>query len=148
MEPITTTAIATALGYILKASAESKAVGTAKEELLEGFWNWIRPLFLEDDPQLEKQLEEKPDDEAVQQQVLKKLTEAHEKSVELQTQLSAELQKLKSAGITEKNIVGSITDVDEAHVGDTTNNPNESYDRKNIVDEVKNVKKFRLGDGN
>ena len=52
MEPVSVF-LATSLGYILKGAAQSKATQTAKDELLDGFWQWIRPLFIKDVPSIE-----------------------------------------------------------------------------------------------
>ncbi len=37
------TFLMTALGYIFKGVAKSKTAETAKEELLNRFWQWVRP---------------------------------------------------------------------------------------------------------
>ena len=45
--------LSTALGYILKSASETKAANNAKEELVGGFWQWIRQWFVKDIPEIE-----------------------------------------------------------------------------------------------
>ena len=150
MEPVTTALIATALGYILKGITQSKTVETASEELLTGYWHWIRPLFLKDEPELEKQLQQKPDEVQTQQKALDKL-EALSQDPAFAATLRNKVAELKKAGIKEKNVlVGNLEGVKgSAHVGDKSVSPSENYDRKNIIEgNVKDIGgDFHLGDG-
>ncbi len=142
MEPISTI-LTIALGYILKGAAQSKAAGQAKEELLGGFWNWIRPLFIKDVPEVE----EKPDEEETE-------TKTHEKLLELIqdekffNELAQKVAELQQAGIKEKNIVKQdIKRVKKIKIGDKEYNPEEQYDRKNIVEgNIEDADEFTLGD--
>jgi len=52
MEPISVL-LTTALGYILRGAAQSKAADNAKEEVLKGFWKWIKGKFVKEAPELE-----------------------------------------------------------------------------------------------
>lgn len=145
MEPITiSTLFAAALGYILKGAAQSKASQIAKEELLGGFWQWIRPLFITEVPDIEERSEE-TDVETKSSQKLRELM----KDQGFSSELADWVDRLKKAGIKEKNIIeGNLTDVDEILIGDKMYSPNDKFDRKNIVKgDIKNVKKFTLGDG-
>ena len=143
MEPISTF-ISIALGYILKGAAKSKTAETAKDELLGAFWQWVRPLFLEDVPEVES----RPDSPEVQEK-------AEDKRIELiadenfARELSRRITELQRAGIREKNIVrGDIRRVKKIRIGDKTYNPNDVFDRKNIVEgNVEDSDEFTLGDG-
>ena len=70
MEAISTFLVI-ALGYILKGAAQSKTAQTAKEELLGGFWRWIRPFFIKELPEME----EKPEAPETESRVYEKLLE-------------------------------------------------------------------------
>ncbi|HOX41736.1 MAG TPA: hypothetical protein PK263_06125 [bacterium] len=144
MEPITiSTLFAAALGYILKGAAQSKAAETAKEELLGGFWQWIRPLFIKDIPEIEENPEE-IDVETRSAQKLRQLMLDEGFS----NDLAGWVDKLKKAGIKEINFIeGNLTDIDEITIGDTTYSPNDKFDRKNFIKgDIKRVKKITIGD--
>lgn len=51
------TLIASAAGYILKGIQESKAGKQAAEETSVAIWQWIRPIFLEDDSKMLEKIE-------------------------------------------------------------------------------------------
>jgi hypothetical protein len=143
MEPISAFLLA-ALGYILKGAAQSKTAGTAKEELLGGFWQWIRPLFIKDVPHIE----EKPAAPETE-------TKAHTKLLELIqnenffNELVKRVDALQKVGIKEKNILqGDIRRVKKIRIGDKTYLPDETFERKNIVEgSVADADEFILGDG-
>lgn len=59
------TLIASAAGYILKGIQESKGGKQAAEETSVAIWEWIRPIFLEDDPKTLEKIE-KTDPEKAQ----------------------------------------------------------------------------------
>lgn len=143
MEPISTF-LTIALGYILKGAAESKTAEKAKDELLGGFWQWIRPLFLEDVPEVAT----KPDAPEVQAQAADKLTALIEDETFFQ-ELVKRVTALQKAGIREKNIVrGDIVRVKKIRIGDKVYDPNDTYDRKNFVEgNVTDADEFVLGDG-
>ncbi len=143
MEPVSVL-VSAAVGYILKAAAQSKAVGTATEELLGGFWQWIRPLLIEDVPKIE----EKPDDPETETKTQERLLELVQDEAFFQ-KLAQEVTRLKQAGIKEKNIVRKdIERVKIIRIGDKEYSPGETYDRKNIVEgNVRDADEFTLGDG-
>jgi hypothetical protein len=133
MEPISTVLTAAA-GYVLKAVSESKTAQTAKESLLSAFWQWIRPVFLTDEPdeaEIVKTIVEKIKDEAFFKE------------------LQSKVEALQTAGIKEKNIVKKdIMRVKKIKIGDKEYNPDETYDRKNIVEgNISDADEFTLGDG-
>jgi len=145
MEPITiSTLFAAALGYILKGAAQSKAADNAKEELLGGFWQWIRPLFIKDVPEIE----ERPDETVVETKSSDRLRELM-RDEGFTIELVDWVDRLKKSGIKEKNIIdGNLIDIDEIIIGDKTYTPQDEFNRKNVVKgDVKNVKRFTLGDG-
>ena len=132
------------MGYILKGASQSKAAEKAKEELLGKFWQWIRPWFIRDVPEVE----EKPETAETETKTGQKLLELI-KDEKFFDELVRRVTDLQKAGIREKNIVmGSIEDIEEITIGDKVYSPNETYQRKNIVEgSVKGGKKFVLGDG-
>ena len=143
MEPISTF-LMTALGYILKGAAQSKTAQSAKEEVLGGFWRWIRPFFIRDVPETE----EKP--EAAETE-----TRAHEKLLELIqnesffNELVTRVNALQKAGIKEKNIVKKdIKRVKKIKIGDKEYSTDDNFERKNIVEgNVEDADELILGDG-
>lgn len=144
MEPISTI-LTTAAGYILKAAASSKTGQKAKDELLESFWTWIRPLFIKDIPDIEQTA----DAETTEEKVSRKLLELVENDESFFEELTQRVDALKTTGVKEKNIVSkSIRRVKRIKIGDKTYSPNETYTRKNIVEgDVEDADEFILGDG-
>lgn len=144
MEPISTI-MSTALGYILKGAAASKTGEKAKEELLEGLWDWVRPLFIEDIPDIENNAGE-PETE---KKVSDKLVQLIEEDDQFFKVLSEKVESLKKAGIREKNIVSQdIKRVKKIRIGDKVYSTDDRYDRKNIVEgNVEDADEFTLGDG-
>ena len=143
MEPISAI-LAAAAGYILKAAGESKPVKTAGEELLSGYWQWIRPLLIKDVPTLE----EKPDAPETEAGVQARLLELVKEEAFFHT-LAERVAALQKVGIKEKNIVRKdITRVKKVRIGDKAYSPDEVYTHKNIVEgNVSDVDEFTLGDG-
>lgn len=144
MEPISAILTA-AIGYVLKAAAQSKVAQTAKEEILDRFWKWAKPFFINDVPKIE----EKPDDPETETKTQQHLLELV-KDETLFKELAAHVAKLQQAGIKEKNIVKKdIERVKKIRIGDKEYSPDEPYDRKNIVEgNVRDADEFILGDGN
>lgn len=132
------------LEYVLDSASKSKTVNNAKEEVFSAFWTWVRPLFIYDVPDIETNTNEPTTKEKVENR-LKVLMQNENFTKELMQKVA----ELDSTVATEKNIVEKgITDVKKIRIGDTIYNPNEQYDRKNIVKgDVKNADEFRLGDG-
>ena len=64
MEPISTAAIATVVGYLAKTLKENKSIKTFFSDFTEATVNWIRPIFVEGEApkELLKNLQEAPDD--------------------------------------------------------------------------------------
>lgn len=89
MESISTLLTAAA-GYVLKAVSESKTAETAKESLLSAFWQWIRPIFLTDEPN--------------EVEALKTIIEKIKEEVFFK-ELQSKIVALQKAGVKEKNIV-------------------------------------------
>ena len=143
MEPLSTF-LSTALGYILKSALETKAANSAKEELVANFWQWIRPFFIKDIPEIET----KTDDEETQKKVEEKLLELI-KDEKFIIELSKKIKDLQKAGIKEKNIfTGNLKHIKKIRIGDKEYNPNEKFDRKNIFKgDVEDSEEFILGDG-
>jgi nitrogenase subunit NifH len=144
MELVISLLLSKAAGYILKGAAQSKAVENAKEEVLGKFWNWIKPKFIKEVPEIE----DKPDSPETETKTQERLLELVKDETFFE-ELAQQVATLQQAGITEKNIVKkSLVQVKKVHIGDKVYAPTESYDRKNIVEgEVKNVDEFILGDG-
>ena len=134
----------TAAGYILKGAAQSKAAETAKEEVLDAFWKWIKPHFIKEVPQIEEKPDSKETETNTQEQLLELI-----KDETFFKELVQQVANLKQAGIKEKNIVKKdIERVNMIRIGDKAYSPNEIYDRKNIVEgNVRDAEEFTLGDG-
>lgn len=73
MEPVTTTAmIGITVGYLAKKLKETKSVNDFFNDFTDATVSWIRPLFLKEENQYEKVIEDlmkKPDSPIKQQQV-------------------------------------------------------------------------------
>ncbi|ACF13066.1 hypothetical protein Ctha_0596 [Chloroherpeton thalassium ATCC 35110] len=138
------TFLTTALGYILKSASQSKALGKAKEELLGHFCQRIRKKFTKAVPELET-APEAPETQAKTETELLELI----KDEAFFKELKEEVTKLKYAGIREKNVVRqNIDGVKKIRIGDKTYEPNEPWDKKNIVGgNITNADEFTLGDG-
>ena len=123
-----------AVGYTIKAIAESKTANNAKESLLSAFWQWIRPVFLKDEPK--------------QEEIIKTLIQKIENE-DFFKELQSKVEELQKAGIKEKNIVKQdLIRIKKIKIGDKEYNPNETYTRKNIVEgNVSDADEFILGDG-
>src|SRR5690349_1776987 len=113
MEPISAFLL-TAAGYILKGAAQSKTAKAAKGDLLQGFWNWLKPLFLEKIPEIE----EKPQSQEVETKTQEHLLELIRNET-FYKELEQRVNALRQAGIKEKNIVrGDIEPVKRIRIGD------------------------------
>ena len=123
-----------AAGYVLKAIEKSKTAEKAKESLLSAFWQWIRPLFLVDEPK--------------EEEVIKTLLEKI-KEEDFFKELQSKVEELQKAGVKEKNIVKQdLLRVKKIKIGDKEYHPNETYSRKNIVEgKISDADEFTLGDG-
>lgn len=144
MELVISRLLSKAVGYILKGAAQSKTAEKAKEEVLGRFWNWIKPKFIKELPEIE----DKPDAPETEAKIQERLLELV-KDKDFFEELARQVTALQKAGIKEKNIVKkNIEQVKKVRIGDKEYAFNETYDRKNVVEgEVKNVDEFTLGDG-
>ena len=143
MEPITVF-LATAAGYILKGASQSKTAERAKEELLSHFWGWVRPYLIQTAPEVDTA----PDSPAAEEQVQASLLALIEDEAFFK-ELVRRVTALQQAGLKEKNIVrDGIRRVKKIKIGDKIYTPDESFDRKNIVEgPVEDADEFTLGDG-
>lgn len=137
-----------AVGFISDAFAETKKVKEFKDEFVGAFIDWIRPLFLKDDPKLVDALETTPEDGKTQGRLETRLGEMIKNETFL-NQLEEWMKKPGSERLHEKNILnaGKLSGA-SLHVGDK-NSGDEGFDRKNIVDlkEGDFTGDFRIGDG-
>ena len=143
MEPLSTF-LTTAMGYILKGAAQSKVAKNAKEEILGGFWSWIRPLFIKDLPETE----EKPDASETETKAYEKLLELIQDE-DFFNELVKRINQLQKSGIKEKNIVKKdIKQVKKIKIGDKEYSPTDNFERKNIIEgNIEDADEFILGDG-
>jgi hypothetical protein len=145
MEPVTITALlSAAAGYVLEGAAQSTTLKNAGEEVLRAFWNWIRPFFIEDVPDIEIN----PENDTTEHKTQEKLLELVQDEAFF-NELVQQVDALRSAGITEKNIVKKdILRVKKIRIGDKEYSPDDRYSRKNIVEgNVQDADEFVLGDG-
>ncbi len=143
MEPIGTF-LMTALGYILKSAAQSKAAQNVKEELLGRFWGWIRPRIVTDIPEVEEMGNAAETEAKVHQRLVELI-----KDEEFFNELAKRVTDLQNASIKEKNIVGKdIKRVRRIKIGDAEYSPTDDFDRKNIIEGgIEDAEEFTLGDG-
>ncbi len=112
MEPITTTAmIGTVTGYLVKTLKENKSVKDFFNDFTAGTVKWIRPLFLRDENQYEKIIEDlikNPNSPIKQQQVETAIASHLEDNPADEQQLQEMYEKIKSKGskLTVKNLAG------------------------------------------
>lgn len=132
------------LGYVLDSASKSKTIESAREEVFSAFWAWVRPLFIYDVPDIETN----GDDPKTKQKAEDRLKTLLQNE-DFKKEFIKKISELESKVVTEKNIAEKGFDgVKKIRIGDTVVNPNEQYNRKNIVKgDVKNVDEFRLGDG-
>jgi hypothetical protein len=92
------TLIASAAGYIIKGLKDSKGGKQAQDETSVAIWNWIRPLFLEDDPKTLEKIEKTNPDQVqplVELAIEKKATD--KAFIE---ELEKKVNALEKAGVT------------------------------------------------
>lgn len=138
MEPITTTAmIGTVVGYLTKMLKEQKSVKDFFNDFTDATVQWIRPLFLKEENQYEKIIEDlmkNPDSQIKQQQVATAIESHLEDSPSDAQQLKAMYEQLQAKATTDKSIniinsknvvTGTIHASGNVIVGDnnTTNSP-------------------------
>ena len=138
MEPVTTTAmIGATVGYLVKTLKENKSVKDFFDDFTDSTVKWIRPLFLKDENQYEKIIEDlmkNPNSQIKQQQVETALASHLEDNSADEVHLKAMYKQLQEKAKTDtsiniinsKNVVtGTIHAGGNVIVGDnnTTNSP-------------------------
>ena len=134
MEPLTTTAmIGTLVGYLAKTLKENKSVKDFFNDFTDATVSWIRPLFLKDENQYEKIIEDlmkNPDSQIKQQQVETAIASHLEDNPTNEQHLKAMYEHLQEKAKTDqsiyiinsKNVVtGSIHAAGNVIVGDNNN---------------------------
>jgi ferritin-like metal-binding protein YciE len=134
MEPITTTAmVSTVVGYLAKTLKEHKSVKDFFNDFTDAAVNWMRPLFLKDENQYEKIMEDlmnKPDSPIKQQQVEAAIASHLEDTPSDAQHLKAMFEQLQEKAKTDKSInisnsknvvTGSIHAGGNVIVGDNNN---------------------------
>lgn len=104
-------AIATVIGYLAKSITNSKGANTAKDEISEATWNWIRPLFIKDEQKeiLEK-FESKPEENSA------KMTELIKSLLVNDSSQEANLQRLFERIETSSTVSKTINQYGEKSV--------------------------------
>ena len=129
-----------ATSYVVTAIAKSDTAKSIKEKALQHFLAWTRT-------KAQLQLEQNTKAEDVQTA----LQQAIKAQPSLLEELKQELEKVKKAEATERNVYeGDIKEIKgNFKLGDKNPNPNENYVRKNIfkgnIDSIDGD--FHLGDG-
>jgi len=143
MEPISI--VTSALGYIFKAVAQTKTAKTAENELVGGFWKWLRPHMIKDVPEIET----KPGKAATHKKTKAKLEELSN-NAQFMEELKQHIEELKKAGIREINIVeADLDNIDDVHIGNERTSPDGGYDRENVFKgKASNIKTFHVGNKN
>jgi len=112
MEPVTTTAmIGTVAGYLVKTLKDNKSVKDFFNDFTAGTVKWIRPLFLKDENQYEKIIEDliKNPDSPAKKQIVESTIASHlEDNPTDEQQLKEMYEKIKAKGsvLTVKNLDG------------------------------------------
>ena len=130
MEPVSVI-VTTALGYILSAASQSKAAEDAKEEVLSGFWKWVKGRFIKANKEKQiQQIDQAPQSEDLQEKIKGSLYELMH-DPEFTNELQQQLSELKSKGIPPtyelpaqhyKNVAQNTTVNGDFTQGDVTNN--------------------------
>jgi len=126
--------IAAAAGYVVSAIKGSKGSTQAADEVSTGIWNWIRPIFIEEDKKLVEKLEENP--EKFKGALELKIEDEAEKNEEFAKELVERVKKAGEQGgksnvinVTGdgnrvyQDVTGNITDnsVTQTHTGTRDN---------------------------
>ncbi len=145
MEPVTISVILiSALKYIFKAAGDTKLVKDAENSALSKFWGWIKPHIVKTVPEIES----KPDDEETENKTKDRLLELV-KDEAFFKELVSQVEALKKAGVTEKNIVkADLKNIKVVRIGDRSYSGDDRYDRKNIFEgNAEGMDEFNVGDG-
>lgn len=129
----------TTLGYILMSIKQSNVAKNAKEEILNNFWKWIRPKFIDNIPEIENS----SDSLKIKENLLELI-----KDETFFNELVIKVRELQIENITKKNTFeGSIKNVKKIMIGDKVYIPGEFYTYKNIVvGNIEEAEEFILGD--
>ena len=129
-----------ATSYVVTAIAKSDTAKSIKEKALQHFLAWTRT-------KAQLQLEQSTKAEDIQTA----LQQAIKAQPSLLEELKQELEKVKQAEATEKNVFKKdVKDIKgNIHIGDKHPTPNENYARKNIIEgNIQGIEgDIRLGDG-
>ena len=109
MEPISTAAIATVVGYLAKTLKDNKSIQTFFSDFTAATVNWIRPIFLEGEAPKEvlKNLQEAPDDDLNQTDVRTAIQRAVRNNPDAEKML-AEMAEIIRKKTGETNNSGNI----------------------------------------
>jgi len=150
MASIETALIRTALEYILGIITESEEVKKLPKDFVTASVQWIRPLFLQDDPKTAAKLADPRRSTESKKAIIEvKLEDLQENPVfvkELREHVAAfELQKRRLKNVAMNADIVARGDV---HIGDKGNSSSDHYDEKNIIKggTIKAGGDFRLGD--
>ncbi len=134
--------------FIKEAFSENKKVKEFKDDFINAFIDWIRPIFLEKDPKLVAALESETQSEKTQGRLETRLEDLLEDKT-FKTQLNDWLSKKAINSSEEKNVLNSEElEGNNLIIGDKVPN-NQISKRKNIV----SIKKgkftgdIKIGDG-
>ena len=125
--------ISTVVGYLAKTLKEQKSVKDFFNDFTDATVHWIRPLFLKDENEYEKIIQDlmkNPDSQIKQQQVETAIASHLEDSPNDEQQLKAMYEQLQAKATTDKNIhishsknvvTGAINAAGNVIVGDNNN---------------------------
>ena len=109
MEPATTTAmIGTVAGYLVKTLKENKSIKDFFNDFTDATVNWMRPVFLKDENQYEKIIEDliKNPDSPAKKQIVESTIASHlEDNPSEEHQLKAMYEQLQAKATTDKSII-------------------------------------------
>lgn len=140
--------ITTGTEYILQAFSKNEKAKQFKNDFISAFIDWVRPIFLEDDPTAKVVLE-MDGAEAVKKEIIANKLSVLLKDEQFRQELEEWIEQLETNTIKEKGIVrDSELEIDgDVNIGDQGATSNTHWDRKNIVESSKiKGKKFNLGD--
>ena len=101
IEPITLAAAAA--GYILKALSKTEGAKTASKELSTAIWEWMRPIFLKEQPELVEEVEQKPPTTETEKRLTQAIEQKAASDPQFLAQLAHHLHDLHQNGIIQLN---------------------------------------------
>ena len=90
-------------GYILKALANSEGAKTAGKEFSLAIWNWLRPIFLKEEPELVEEVEQNPSAPEVEARLSSAIAQKAAADPEFRARLARHLADLHHKGIIQIN---------------------------------------------